>query len=172
MLTATQRVIALAFILAATTATNSLAQETAPDPDAPETMGAGTMPEQGPGSALQQAQDAPIEQPDMTGQGMMCSEMCAGMGEQGRAGGMMQHGLMDHGRMGESQTPHGTMGSMMGAGMHDHAMRIGFALADANGDGGLSLDEVADMQARIFQAIDMDDDGRVTPEELQGFMHQ
>ncbi len=60
----------------------------------------------------------------------------------------------------------------MGAGMHEHAMRIGFARADSKGDGGLSLDEIADMRARTFRAVDADDDGNVTPEKLQGFMHQ
>jgi hypothetical protein len=76
MLTATQRVIALAFVLAATTATNSLAQETAPDPDTPETMGAETTPEQGTGSALQQAQEAPTDQPEMTGDLMGSTGAC------------------------------------------------------------------------------------------------
>ena len=83
----------------------------------------------------------------------------------------MQPGMMGEGQT-EDSKPHGMMGSMLGAGMHEHAIRIGFALADANGDGGLSLDEIADMQARIFRAIDADDDGNVTPQELQGFMHQ
>jgi hypothetical protein len=169
MLTASQRVTALAFILAASAATSGLAQETDADPDAPETMGSETMPEESPGSALQQAQEAltdqadmaddPMDQgmtsPGMMGEGMMCSEMCSGMSGQGRMGGMMQPGMMD---------------SIMRAEMHGHAMRIGFALADANGDGGLSLDEIADMQARIFRAVDANDDGNLTPEELQAFI--
>jgi hypothetical protein len=142
-LTASQRLTALAFVLAATKATNSLAQQTAPDPDAPETLGAETMPEQDTGSVLQQVQKAPTDQPDITGdsvepgamgQGMMnhgtlggpigqgvtssgplCSDGCAGVGEQGRAGGMMQLGLMDHGRMGGAPMEHQTPHGMMGS---------------------------------------------------------
>jgi hypothetical protein len=56
--------------------------------------------------------------------------------------------------------------------MLEHAMRIGFATADANDDGGLSLDQIADMQAHIFQAVYADDDVNVTPEKLQGLMQQ
>jgi Ca2+-binding EF-hand superfamily protein len=64
------------------------------------------------------------------------------------------------------------MGSMAGMGMHGHALRVMFAIADANDDGGLSLEEIADIQARIFGAIDADDDGTMTPEELQAFMQE
>ena len=51
-------------------------------------------------------------------------------------------------------------------------MRIVFAIADADGNGGLSLDELAELQRRVFQAVDADGDGNATPEELQGFMQE
>ena len=210
MLTASQRVTALALVFAASTANSVLAQDTAADPDAPEFLGTETMPEMGPGRALRDAQDTlrgmvddlmdqqgmmdgPMDggmtSPGMMGQGMMCSQMCGGMMGQGRAGpgmmgqggqGGMMHsgasdpGMMDHGSMGgdmaEGRMPHGMMGSMGGMGMHGHAMRIMFAIADADGNGGLSLEEIADLQRRMFNAIDADDDGSVTPEELQAFV--
>ena len=85
-LPAFQRLNALAFVLAVATATNILAQQTASDSDAPETMGAEIMPEQGTGSALQQAQAVPTDQPDMTGDSV----------EQGT----MPEGMMNHRTMG------------------------------------------------------------------------
>jgi hypothetical protein len=135
--------------------------------------------------------DGGMTSPGMMGQGMMCSEMCGdmagqgttgsgGMG-QGEMGGMMHSGtsdpgMMDHrgmsGGMMEGRMPPGMMGSMAGMGMHGHALRVMFAIADANDDGGLSLEEIADIQARIFGAIDADDDGTMTPEELQAFMQE
>lgn len=51
-------------------------------------------------------------------------------------------------------------------------MKVMFAIADADGDGGLSLEEIADIQRRVFTAVDADKDGKVTPEELQGFMRE
>lgn len=67
-------------------------------------------------------------------------------------------------------------GDMMGRGMMGRGMergpmlRIMFAIMDANGDDSLSLEEVQEFHARIFRAIDADDDGGVTQAELRGFM--
>jgi Ca2+-binding EF-hand superfamily protein len=58
---------------------------------------------------------------------------------------------------------------MMGS-MHGHMMKIMFAIADSNGDGALSFDEVTAIHKRIFDMIDANKDGKVTPEEMQAFM--
>ena len=51
-------------------------------------------------------------------------------------------------------------------------MKIMFAIADANGDGGLSFDEVTTIHKRIFDRVDTNKDGKVTPEEMQAFMRE
>ena len=83
----------------------------------------------------------------------------------------------------------GTMGhgSMMGGGMMGHMMgrgmmgggamgppfmfRMMFALIDADGDGTISLQEFQAAHERIFKAMDSNKDGKLTPEEMQAFMH-
>jgi Ca2+-binding EF-hand superfamily protein len=66
----------------------------------------------------------------------------------------------------------GMMGhGMMGQGRHGMAMRIIFALMDANGDGKISLEEFQAAHERIFRAMDTDHDGTVTLEEMEAFMH-
>ena len=63
------------------------------------------------------------------------------------------------------------MGGMMGRGMgHGQMMRMMFIVADADGDGALSLQEIQTVHERIFNAVDADDDGRVTLEEMREFM--
>ena len=58
-------------------------------------------------------------------------------------------------------------------GMHGPApMKIFFAIADANGDGGLSFDEVTAIHKRIFDRVDANKDGRATPEEIQAFIRE
>jgi Ca2+-binding EF-hand superfamily protein len=49
-------------------------------------------------------------------------------------------------------------------------MKIMFAIADADGDGALSFEEISTIHRRIFDAVDADKDGKVTPEEMQTFM--
>jgi hypothetical protein len=51
-------------------------------------------------------------------------------------------------------------------------MKIFLAIADANGDGGLSFDEVTAIHKRIFDRVDADKDGKATPEEIQAFMRE
>ena len=51
-------------------------------------------------------------------------------------------------------------------------MRIMFAVADVNGDGGLSFEEVTTVHRRIFERVDANKDGKVTPEEVQAFMRE
>lgn len=65
-------------------------------------------------------------------------------------------------------------GAMMGWRQHGmmqgHMMKIMFAVADVDGDGALSFEEVTAIHKRIFDKVDANKDGKVTPEEMQGFM--
>ena len=94
-----------------------------------------------------QSQGAHPAQPGMMPQGMM-----GGMMGQGMMGGMMR-------RMG---TPGG----------HGHMMRVMFAIADTNGDGALSFDEVSAIHRRIFDTVDSNKDGKVSVEEVQAFIRE
>jgi hypothetical protein len=51
-----------------------------------------------------------------------------------------------------------------------HMMKIFFALADTNGDGALSFEEVSAIHKRIFDRVDANKDGKVTLEEVEAFM--
>jgi len=55
---------------------------------------------------------------------------------------------------------------MMGQGTH---MRIMMILMDSDGDGALSLEEVQAAHAKIFKAVDVNKDGKVTFEEMETF---
>lgn len=54
--------------------------------------------------------------------------------------------------------------------MHGNMMKIMFAVADGDGDGALSFEEVTAIHKRIFDKADANKDGKVTPEEMQGFI--
>ncbi|MHC6157075.1 EF-hand domain-containing protein [Bradyrhizobium elkanii] len=79
-------------------------------------------------------------------------------------GGMMEHGGMMGG---------GMMGHMMGRGTMGppFMMRMMFALMDADGDGTISLQEFQAAHERIFKAMDTNRDGKLTPDEMQAFIH-
>jgi EF hand/EF-hand domain pair len=107
-----------------------------------------------------QTSTGPVNTPDQGAQpgqpGMMGRDMMSGLRGVGR-GGMC-----------------GMMGHMMGGmnrGMMDDGlrMRMMFAIADTDGDGSLSFDEVTAIHKRIFNAVDANKDGKVTPEELRKF---
>jgi len=51
-------------------------------------------------------------------------------------------------------------------------MKIMFAIADTNADGALSFEEVMTIHRRIFDSVDANKDGKVTPEEMQTFWQQ
>jgi hypothetical protein len=72
---------------------------------------------------------------------------------------------MPSGRQG-TMPMHGQMQGMMGM-----PMRVMMILMDTNGDGAFSLEEVQAAHARIFKAVDADESGTVTPEEMQAFMY-
>lgn len=82
---------------------------------------------------------------------------------------------------GPGLTGGGMMAGMMPPGMteampmmrgHRPMMKIVFAITDADGDGGLSFEELSAIQKRVFDAVDADQSGTVTLEELQGFMRE
>jgi hypothetical protein len=68
-----------------------------------------------------------------------------------------QPGMMRHGPM---------------VGRRGRAMKVMFAIADADGDGALSFEEVTVIHKRIFDSVDADDDGEVTVEEVQAFLRE
>jgi len=85
------------------------------------------------------------------------------MGQDG--GSAMGHGSM----MGGAMMGHGMMGGRaMGP---PFMMRMMFALMDADGDGTISLQEFQAAHERIFKAMDINRDGKLTPEEMQAFIH-
>ena len=149
-LTTLSRAAALATIIAVGVTAAATAQTTAGDPH--PGMIAQAMPPSGivgQGQAAQTGQSTmPPAQP-----GMMC--------------GMMQPGMMGQSTMGQGMMGRGMM-SMPGPA----PMKIFFAIADANADGGLSFDEVTAIHKRIFDRIDANKDGRVMPEEIQAFMRE
>jgi hypothetical protein len=76
--------------------------------------------------------------------------------------------------------PQGMMGMGMMGGqmrmpmmpMRGHMMKIMFAVADTNADGGLSFEEVTAVHKRMFDAVDANKDANVTIEELRSFMSE
>jgi EF hand domain-containing protein len=151
MLTTLSRTAALATMIAGMTAA-ATAQTTMADPHHPGTMLTQAMPPSGMmgPSRMSQGQGAQVDQSTMppAQPAMMC--------------GMMQPGMTGQSMMGQ-----GMMGIPGPA-----PMKIFFAIADANGDGGLSIDEVTAIHKRIFDRVDANKDGKATPEEIQAFMRE
>ena len=144
-LTALSRATALAATIATGMTAAAAAQTTAVDPHHPHSTTAQATP--------------PAEPGDATGQDQQ--------GAQPAQPGMMPPGMMGQGMMGQAM-----MGGMPMVRMHGHIMKIMFAIADTNGDGGLSFEEITTIQKRIFDKVDADKDGKVTPEEVQTFMRE
>jgi hypothetical protein len=115
-----------------------------------------TQPPTGSPSSQAAQQEPMAGQMNRTGM-MMCPMMQGGMG--GMAGRGMGSGTMDQGMM-----------AMMGG--SGHMRKVMFAIADANGDGGLSFEEVTTIHRRVFDRVDANKDGKVTPEEFQAFMRE
>jgi hypothetical protein len=76
------------------------------------------------------------------------------------------------GMMGQGMTGPGMMRHAPMMGRRGHAMKVMFAIADADGDGALSFEEVTVIHKRIFDSVDADDDGKVTVEEVQAFLRE
>ncbi len=157
-MTALLRPALLATLFAIATTVGAAAQTTAVDPQNPDAQamppsGAQGMPSQGGQSGWWGTMG-----PGMMGHGMMGGMM-------GQGPGMMGPG-MGQGMMG--QFP-GMMGPGM-MGMRGQMMKVIFAIADANGDGGLSFEEMTAIHKRIFDSMDANKDGKVVPEEVQSFM--
>ncbi len=83
-----------------------------------------------------------------------------------------QSGVMPSGMMGRNMMQCGMMGGMPTMGMRGHMMKFMFVIADVDGDGALSFEEVTTIHKRIFDKVDANKDGKVTPEEAQAFMQQ
>lgn len=65
---------------------------------------------------------------------------------------------------------HRMMGRMGMGPMRGQMMKIMFAVADTDGDGALSFEEVMAVHKRIFDTVDANKDGKVTLDEMRTFM--
>ena len=94
-----------------------------------------------------------------------------GKGAQPGQSGMMPPGMMGQGMMG-GMAQSGMMGGMPMMSMRGHMRKVMFAIADVDGDGAVSFEEVTAIHRRIFNKVDANKDGKVTPEEIQAFMRE
>lgn len=86
---------------------------------------------------------------------------------------MMQNQPGPGAMMDQTQFGPGMMGPgmMMGGGMMGHGMmHMMTVMMDADGDGAVSQEEYLAIHARMFDAMDLDDDGKLTSEEMQEYM--
>lgn len=154
MITATLKAAALAALVTVGAATGAAAQAMQADPHHPDTATAQPAP------PLRSGEDGPMPAGMMRAR-MMCQEMMDR--------GMMDRDMMDRDMMGGMMQP-GAMGGMPMMGMRRHMMKIMFAIADTDNDGALSFEEITTVHKRIFDKVDANRDGKVTPDEIQAFM--
>ena len=183
-LTALMHVTALATILAAGVTSGASAQATAVDPHHPNATLAQATPGQAPGVQPAQPRVIPVQPDTMPAQPGMTPAQ-PGMMHPGMAG----QGTMQPAQQGTQPTQPGMMGQsmmcpMMRSGMmsgmggmpmmapRGHMMKVMFAIADMNGDGALSFEEVTALHKRIFDRVDANKDGKVTREEIQTFVRE
>jgi len=116
---------------------------------------------------LAQVSPGTQNQPGMVGPSQRAQPgpgMGPGQGMQQGQPGMMRRGMADQDEMGMRGRRHGMRGK------HQRMMKIAFAIADRDGDGALSFEEISDIHRRIFNAVDDNNDGLITPDEVQSFM--
>ena len=121
------------------------------------------------GIAVSQAQQpsGPMMQQDRPG--MMMRQPGGGAGQQTAQPDDRGPGMMG-GMMGRGDGP-GMMGGRMSRGDGPGMMRMMMVMMDTNGDGALSQEEIQAVHTRMFNYADVDKDGKLTLEELQGFFH-
>jgi EF hand len=104
------------------------------------------------------AQSAPEDQPHDSNVTLAQAAPSSEPGDTSDRHRMMPHGMMGSGRM---------EGMMRMRGLR---MKIMFAIADADGDGALSFEEVTAIHRRVFNAVDVNKDGKVTRDEIRAFI--
>lgn len=142
-MTSIPNAVLLAALIAIGGANSAFAQTNETDPHHPLNVSQ-AAPQSGMGGMMGQGQGAMPE-----GQGMMPGAMMGG--------NMMQRGMMGGGGMPM---------------MRGFMMKVMFAIADTDDDGSLSFEEVTAIHKRIFDAVDANNDGKVTPEEIRAFWLQ
>ncbi|RDL47983.1 hypothetical protein BLJAPNOD_05209 [Ensifer sp. M14] len=76
------------------------------------------------------------------------------------------------GMIGRNMMQSGMMAGMPMGTMRGQMMKLVFAIADADGDGALSFEEVTTIHKRIFDKVDADKNPKITPEEMRTFMRE
>jgi hypothetical protein len=143
------RLTALSTILAVSTTIGAAAQTAAGPPHRNATLAQ---------APTAQGQGAPPAQPGMMRPGMMGQ-------------GTMGQGMMGQGSDMMMMRP-GMMGGMPMMAARGNMMKIMFAVADTDGDGALSFEEIMAVHKRIFDKVDANKDGKATLEEVQAFMRE
>ncbi|BCH26378.1 hypothetical protein MesoLjLc_62940 [Mesorhizobium sp. L-8-10] len=156
----TLRNLAVAAGLLTFSAAPSFAQETAP----------AQPPQQPSGMTEEMREEMRGMMRDMM-QDMMRGDRPGGERDAGRRLARQQDGDR-MGRRGMREARHWGRGHERRGAMHAARMKIMLAVVDSDGDGALSLEEIRDVQERVFDAVDDDGDGRVTMEEIRLFFHR
>lgn len=163
MITTTWKSAALAALFVAGLATGAVGQAAPADPHHPDAAAGQPGPSPLPGEMAQPGQGMQFAPGAIMRARMMCQDMMGG--------GMMDPDMMGRGMMGQDMMDRpGMMGTMPMMGMRRHMMKFMFAIADTDGDGALSFEEITAIHKRIFDKVDANRDGKVTPEEIQSFM--
>lgn len=150
-MTALRRASAVAVMIAICSTGGAIAQSTVPEVHHAHMSAVQATPSSAPEKTAEQGQGMQPGQsmsPGAMGQGMMAKHMMGNMMQSGMANGM-------------------PMKPMPG-----HMMKIMFAVIDANGDGGISFEELMNVEKRIFDEVDANKDGKVTLDELGTFMRE
>lgn len=139
------RIASLAALICGAMSVGATAQALSTDPHHPDAAAAPDAAPTEPGENPGKGQDAQPQHQEMMPHGMMGKEM---------------HGMMQRGNAGAPMA------------MRGHITKIIYAIADTDGDGGLSFGELTSIQRRIFDQVDANKDEKVTPEEVQAFVRE